>query len=131
MLVFTVDEIMNDFDDYKTPVTSDAEGARYSSGSLEYALAIGERVAVVLEREVRKSDDWWVGLLSAEDVLVAANTPEEAWKVAFDRLGLPWPRDHRGDLHYNVARHTLPDHGYGLGCTAKLLGRKPVWEEMS
>lgn len=134
MVVFTIDELMNSFDDYKVVVAQTDDGEnRYSTGALEHVLSIGEPVAVVVERpEIRKEDQWWLMMVTAsDDLLVTGETPQKAWERLFSMIGEEWPKDPRGTpVHYNEARLRLVDRGHLLGCMAKQLDRTPTWEGM-
>lgn len=134
MVVFTIDEIMNQYDDYKDPVATTEDGANvYSTGSLEHAILSGERVAVVVERpQIRQEDQWWLQMIIAsDDLLVTGETPQRAWERLFSMIGEEWPRDPKDrPLSYNEARLELTQRGHLLGCTAKKIIRPALWEEM-
>lgn len=125
MVVFTIDELMNDQDDYKVEVAqTDAGENRYSTGALEHALSVGMDVAVVVERsDFRQEDEWWVNMLNRSDGLILMGpSPDEAWSTFHRVLGLDWPSNSRGEpAHFNEARLMLQDRGFVLGCTAKRL----------
>lgn len=125
MVIFTVDELMNDYDDYKVPVVVSTDGSnRYSTGALEHAIKVGREVAVVVESPtIREEDGWWLSMLKASDgLLLMGETPDRAWTNLYRTLGLEWPTDQQGRLvHYNVARFHLEEEGYVLGCAAKML----------
>lgn len=92
----------------------------WSTGLLERVLAAGHEVIVVTTRtKLGNHDKWWLELVSADNVFLAAEPDPEVWRWrenervssgwmhAFERLGIPWPTNHGESGHWTWARNFL------------------------